>query len=68
MNTTKKWYMSKGVWGAVITLIAVIAQLFGYQIDPELQQQAVSQITTIIAGVGGLVALYGRIKAEKKIG
>ena len=68
MQDTKAWWQSKAVWGALITLVAVIAQLFGVQIDPELQQQAVNQVTAIAAGIGGLLALYGRIKADKKIG
>jgi len=67
MQNSKKWWQSKTIWGAIITLIAVIAQLFGVKIDPALQQQLVTQITTIAAGVGGLLALYGRIKADKRI-
>lgn len=67
MNTSKKWYQSKGIWGALITVIAVIAGGFGYSISPEEQESLVVMITSIVSGIGGLIAFVGRKKAEAKI-
>ena len=35
MDETKKWYESSGVWGGVITIVAVAAGYFGYTIAPD---------------------------------
>ena len=68
MNGTKKWWESKTLWGSIIAILAAVVQIFGYQITPEMQQQLLSQITAVTAGIGGLIAMYGRLKASKKIG
>lgn len=65
MNGTKSFLKSKGVWGGVI---AVGAGLFGIDITELDMQQITDNIELIIASVGGLVAVYGRITANKKIG
>ena len=68
---TKPWYASKTIWGGIIALIAAVLSLFGHQIDPQTQKfitdQAVQIATAIAAAVGGGLAIYGRIKAEKKV-
>jgi uncharacterized membrane protein len=72
MEETKSWWQSKTIWGAVITIIALIASLFGYQIDPQTQQIILDRTMAIVTAVGTIVgsvmAIYGRIKATKRIG
>lgn len=73
MNETKSIWASKGVWGSIIAVISVITgALFGVTIEPETQALVLDQITAIItAGTalfGAIMGLYGRIKADKKIG
>lgn len=64
MNDEKSWYTSKSVIGSAVAIAALIAGAFGYEVDAEGQEQ----ITLTIIGVaGGLVAIYGRIKAVKKL-
>lgn len=61
MEATKPWYLSKTIWGIIVAFAGFIAnQFFKVQIP---------DISSDIAVVLGLViAIYGRVKAETKIG
>lgn len=60
----KKWYTSKSVIGSVIAIAALVAGAFGYEVDAASQEQ----ITLAVIGIGGgVLAIYGRIKAAKKL-
>jgi hypothetical protein len=63
----KHWYQSKTVWGGAIALLSAIAGAFGYALGAETQEALVASLTAIGGGVGGVLAIYGRIKAEGKI-
>lgn len=68
---TKKWYQSKAVWGGIIAVASGVLGIFGKQIDPATQeflsQSAVEIATTITTIVGGILAIYGRMRANKVI-
>jgi hypothetical protein len=69
MNETssKPWYASRGVWGGVVTLLAVALGVLGYEVE-EAEAQALVELAAGIAGaVGGILAIVGRIKARKPI-
>jgi len=67
MNDVKPWYMSKGVWGGVIALLAAILGAFGYALGAD-DQAALADIALSIGGAfGGLLAIYGRVKASKGV-
>lgn len=68
MNGVKPWYKSATVIAAIVTLIAVIAGGFGFEVSDEEQAVAVEQTTTIVAAIGAIIALIGRIRARKQIG
>lgn len=54
---------SKTIWGAVLAIAASLASMGGFNLgDPS------GIATDVVALVGALVAVYGRIKAVKKIG
>jgi len=63
----KKWYQSKAVWGGLIAVAAAIAGAFGYAVSPEEQASLVEAIVAIGGGVGGVLAVYGRVKADSYI-
>ena len=74
MNETKPWYRSRGVWGSVISLIAVGAGLLGFNAGSAEQETALNLIDRaivlgdeIIALAGAALALWGRISATKQI-
>jgi Na+-transporting NADH:ubiquinone oxidoreductase subunit NqrE len=63
----KKWYQSKAVWGGLIAVAAAIAGAFGYAISPDDQASIVEAVVAIGGGIGGVLAVYGRVKAEAYI-
>lgn len=60
----KPWYLSRGVIGALMVIIAQGAALFGVSLDASLLTEIALQALTLI---GGLVALWGRLRAEQPI-
>jgi hypothetical protein len=67
MEETKPWYLSKTVWGAVVTMVIGVLALFGFgklEGEQESITELLMQIVTVIAGI---VALIGRITAKNKI-
>ena len=67
---TKKWYESKGVNGSIVAIITTLSMLllraFGY--DAETESASIGEIITIImALIGSIIALIGRLKASKKV-
>lgn len=72
---TKPWWQSAGIWGSLIAVAAGGAGMLGYTISPDDQAQLVTAATkgvelgTAAVGLlGGLVSLWGRIRATKRIG
>ncbi len=68
MGESKAWYASKGVVGGVVAVLSVVLGALGYNVSPEDQEAVVAAVSAIGAGVGGLVAIYGRLRANRKIG
>lgn len=68
MEGVKSALTSKAVWGGIIAVGAGLAGLIGYQIAPTDQANLVDLLTSIAAGIGGVVAIVGRIVATKRIG
>ena len=68
LTDSKSLWASKGVWGGAIAVVAAIAGLFGYTVTEDQQGQIVETGALIASGVGGLVALWGRIVATRRIG
>lgn len=68
---TKKWWQSRAVWGGIIAVISGVIGVFGKQIPAETQEflseQAVNIATAIGTVFGGVLAVYGRIRADKLI-
>lgn len=64
----KIWWKSRGVWGGVVAMLAGIAAALGYGLSEGVQGDIVELILGIAGVVGGGVAVWGRIKAEIKIG
>lgn len=68
MEDIKGAFASRAVWGGIVAVLAGIAGIFGYTIDPALQGEIATQALGIAAAVGGVIAIWGRLKATKKIG
>ncbi len=68
MNGSKKWYMSKGTWGGVFTVVVAGLGMLGIVISPEIADALAGHAVEIAAIVGGLIAIWGRITAKQTIG
>lgn len=60
MEQVKPWYLSKTIWGVIITLVGFITKTFFNYYIPDISSELVQVI-----GMG--IAIIGRIKAEKFI-
>jgi len=68
MNDSKQWYLSKTVWGALVAILASLLQVSGIDFDAAGQDQLADNLVALSGAIGGLIALYGRMSAEKRLG
>ncbi|MFZ5650158.1 MAG: hypothetical protein ACOY4I_04800 [Bacillota bacterium] len=64
---TKKWWQSKAVWGGLVAVGGAVAGAFGIQVDEQTKADIVDCIMVMAGAAGGMLAIYGRLKADKKI-
>jgi hypothetical protein len=67
MMELKDWYRSKTIWGALVAIFASCANLAGFDFGAQDQKEIVDALTTIAAAFGGVIAVYGRISAQKRV-
>ncbi len=67
-DESKPWYTSRAIWGSIIAIVSSAFLLTGHTVAPEIQSVAADLLAQAGSVVGGALALYGRLKAEKKIG
>jgi 2-methylisocitrate lyase-like PEP mutase family enzyme len=67
MTGAKSIFASKGVWGGAIAVLAGMAGFFGFAVTSSDTSEITSHIDSILAAVGGLLAVYGRITANKTL-
>jgi hypothetical protein len=65
---TKSALRSRAVWGGLVAGLSGVAGLFGVVIDPGTQHALVEIALAGGALVGGVVAVWGRLRATKRIG
>ena len=68
MDEAKPLIQSKTFWGAVVALGGAALTLGHYMLTPADAAQAVDLLSGIAGAIGGLIAIYGRIVATRKIG
>ena len=70
-NYQKDSWIVSVFWGrlgaAILGLLAFVLGLWGYTLTKEDQDSAFVLITTIITGVGGVLALISKIRETKKV-
>lgn len=60
MENSKPWYLSKTVFGVLITFVGVLTKhFFGYSI-PDIS-------TDVVEIIGLCIALFGRLSAKQSI-
>lgn len=65
---TKSLFASKTFWGAIIAAGAGLAGIFGGSVTAEEQSAIVNGISGVGVVIGTIIAIVGRIKANKKVG
>lgn len=68
MEGSKSIFLSKGVIGGVIAVFAAILGVLGYSVSSDDQANTTEMIVNLIGAIGGVIAIYGRIKATKQVG
>ena len=69
MDGSKAWYASSGVWGGVLAVAAPVASVvLKVSIGGDEIALAAEALAAIGGGVGGLLAIWGRLKAKERIG
>lgn len=64
----KSWLASRTIWGGVIATAApIIGAALGVTITDADVQQTVTLATDGVAVIGGLLAIYGRVRATRVI-
>jgi len=63
----KKWYQSKTIIGSVVAVLGMILSAFGYGLNPDEQAQLSAIVVSVGGSVGGVLAIYGRVKATHKL-
>ena len=64
----KSWYKSKTIIGALIAIAAMGLESSGLSFGPEARDAITGNVLKLIEIVGALFAIYGRVKADGKIG
>jgi hypothetical protein len=64
---TKTLLASRGVWGGIIALLAFVAGMLGFTFSDVDQRQLIDLIVPLQAGIGGVLAIIGRVWATKRI-
>ncbi len=67
LDVSKPLLSSVGVWGSIVAIIAGIAGLYGYAISAETALELTQLLSALFSSIGGLFALYGRIRARQVI-
>lgn len=68
MNGTKSFLTSKGIWGGLAAVAGGGFGFAGYALSPSDAVALIGLAQGIVSSVGGLLAIYGRVKASKRIG
>lgn len=69
MDQTKAWYASTAIWGGVIAVVApAVAAIFHVTVSTQDTAQLADALGGLGTAIGGIIAIFGRVKATKKIG
>lgn len=67
LSTPLPWYQSQAIWGGIIATAAPVAGLLGYALSAEDVQSVATAAVGIASGIGGILAIYGRLTTTRQI-
>jgi hypothetical protein len=68
MTDMKPWWQSKTLWGAVVTIASAVLGLTGLDLAEADREALTGLLASLGAGLGGVIAIMGRIRARSRIG
>lgn len=68
LDGTKSALKSRGVWGGVVSILAFVLGFLGYTLSDADQSTLTMLLPGIVSGIGGVMAIVGRVFAKQKIG
>ncbi len=68
MSHTKPWYLSKTIWASLVTIAATVGSLFGLPLAGLDKSAFADLLIQAVTAISGLIALAGRLSADKRIG
>ncbi|EYR81175.1 MULTISPECIES: hypothetical protein [unclassified Shinella] len=66
-DDAKAWYQSRTVWGALVAILASLANAAGVEVTAGDEGELADLLVAAVGTLGGLVALYGRILARRRV-
>ena len=63
MVDEKPWFMSKTIWGSLISVAAAFTATLGISLDQAAQSEITDALVQLIGAAGALIAIYGRLTA-----
>ena len=67
MIDSKPWYLSKTIWAAFVSVAASGAAAIGLPADPALSGAMADAVLHAVAAIAGVVAVFGRMTATRRI-
>lgn len=68
MTESKPWYQSRGVVGPLVAAVLAMLQGFGVSFGEGAAEHFTNVIIQVGIAAGALVGIWGRVKADKRIG
>ena len=68
MDDFKSIFASRTFWGGLLAIMAGVLGFFGWTLTADDQQALVDLGVSVAASLGGVVAIWGRVRASKQIG
>ncbi len=68
MTESKPWYLSRTIWASLITFVTAAAGLVGFPVAGLDNAALTDTLLQAIVAISGLVAIFGRLRANSRIG
>lgn len=68
MTDSKPWYLSRTIWASLITIVTAAAGIVGVPVAGLDNVALTDTLLQAITAISGLVAIFGRLGANSRIG
>ncbi|MDQ2704243.1 MAG: hypothetical protein M3Y43_03690 [Pseudomonadota bacterium] len=68
MTDSKPWYLSRTIWASLITILTAAAAILGVPVAGIDNAALTDTLLQAITAISGLVAIFGRLGANSRIG